>query len=85
MKTSVFEEVKHGVYTANCQDNVMPEKKLKSSATLPADSKGLMSMGAVNWGVNAASNPPEAGGQPMWGQPLGLPQNEEPSTDCQWG
>ena len=46
--TSVVEEGKHGVYTAKCQDNVMPGKTFKSIATLPADGKGLMVMGAVN-------------------------------------
>ena len=40
--------------------NVMAGKKFKSSATLPADGKGLMAMGAMNCrarGVNAAANP----------------------------
>ena len=46
--TTVWEEGKHGVYTVNCQDNVMPGRKFKSSATLPADRKGLMVLGAVN-------------------------------------
>ena len=46
--TSVFEEDKHCVYTANCQGNVMLGMKFKSSATPPADGKGLMSLGAMN-------------------------------------
>ena len=89
--TSVFEEGKHGVYTANCQDNVMPGKKFKSATTLTADGKGLMAMGAMNCrarGVNTAADPSVSGrwvGQPMQGQPLELSQNEEPSPDCQWG